>query len=507
MKNIKVLFLLTFIPYFISAQMGIRYNSLNATDGFTLLSNGIGTALINNCGKVVKKWDITFPENHCKILPDGKILYSKNNAIHEVNWEDDKVIEIPVKTDNFYLDYEIIKLKNGNYLCLGREEVSLSTLQSHGYNYSNTTPEVSDIVIEVNPKGEVVWRWNLLDHVIQDKFPSKKSYGVLKDHPEKLNINAIATYDWNNTETFMINGMDYNEELDQIVLSVRKLSEIAIIDHSTTTAEAKTSSGGKYNKGGDILYRYGNPANYNRGSASDQQLYFQHNPNWIQYGPDKGKIIIFNNLLSSKTYSRVEIIQPPLKPDGSYEITDDKPFQPLKPEKEFGTKAGQEKIYSRYTSGAKVLPNGNIAITEGQSNRLLEIDPDGVKVWEYFVPNSSYIFRAERYASDYQAFNDKNMSASGTLEFPSSSYACMLFPSETLEEDMHQKIFITFMNEDKIYLNLEKGTYRIFDLRGVEIQNGVIENGMIDLNFQKRFNIYFLNIETNNKISTLKFLY
>lgn len=59
-----------------------------------------------------------------------------------------------------------------------------------------------------------------------------------------------------------MNGIDYNPVLDQIALSTHNLNEWYIIDHSTTTAEAATSSGGNSGKGGDLLYRWGNPAAY-----------------------------------------------------------------------------------------------------------------------------------------------------------------------------------------------------------------------------------------------------
>ena len=47
-----------------------------------------------------------------------------------------------------------------------------------------------------------------------------------------------------------MNSVAYDEKLDQIVLSVRGFNEIWVIDHSTTTAEARTHSGGRQGMGG-----------------------------------------------------------------------------------------------------------------------------------------------------------------------------------------------------------------------------------------------------------------
>ena len=55
------------------------------------------------------------------------------------------------------------------------------------------------------------------------------------------------------------NAVAYNAELDQVLLNVLEFNEFWIIDHSTTTAEAAGHTGGKHGKGGDLLYRWGNP--------------------------------------------------------------------------------------------------------------------------------------------------------------------------------------------------------------------------------------------------------
>ena len=118
--------------------------------------------------------------------------------------------------------------------------------------------------------GSIVWEWHLWDHLIQDYDPTKDNYGVVGDHPELIDVNySLAPFccpsgnaDWTHT-----NAVDYNEQLDQIMLSVRNFSEIWVLDHSTTTAQAASHSGGRSGKGGDLLYRWGNPAAYRAGDG------------------------------------------------------------------------------------------------------------------------------------------------------------------------------------------------------------------------------------------------
>jgi hypothetical protein len=94
-----------------------------------------------------------------------------------------------------------------------------------------------------------------------------ENYGVVVDHPELVDLNFSSGgppggADWNH-----INSIDYNETLDQILLSVHNFSEIWVIDHSTTAAEAAGHSGG------DLLYRWGNPQTYDAGTAAESVMF------------------------------------------------------------------------------------------------------------------------------------------------------------------------------------------------------------------------------------------
>ena len=85
------------------------------------------------------------------------------------------------------------------------------------------------------------------------------------------------------------NSIDYNEEFDQILISVRYFNEIWVIDHSTTTEEAAGHTGGNSGKGGDLLYRWGNPKNIGREPRVINSSLGQHDASWIEGCPWKGK--------------------------------------------------------------------------------------------------------------------------------------------------------------------------------------------------------------------------
>ena len=114
-----------------------------------------------------------------------------------------------------------------------------------------------------------------------------------------------------NGDWMHINAVNYNPELDQIVISSRTQNEIFILDHSTTSEEAAGHVGGNSGKGGDFLYRWGNPENYRRGDDSDQILGDQHSVNWIPPGyPGEGNLILFNNFHEDNQSAVLELSLP-----------------------------------------------------------------------------------------------------------------------------------------------------------------------------------------------------
>jgi hypothetical protein len=302
----------------------------------------------------------------------------------------------------------------------------------------------ADYVIEVKPVGktggEIVWEWHMWDHLIQDADKSKANFGEVARHPELMDINfgfgpggkgakggpGKGGIDWTHT-----NSVDYNAELDQIMLSVHNFSEVWVIDHGTTTAEAAGHTGGKSGKGGDILLRFGNPLVHRAGAAADQQLYVQHNAHWIpKDAPGGGHALVFNNgaRRPGGNFSSVDEFVLPVDARGGYASPSSVHGAAQAVWTYFAPK--KTDFFSGYISGAQRLPNGNTLICSGADGIFFEVTAEKEVVWKYVnpvrqvaaagkaggAPTAGAVFRAYRYAPDYPGFSGKNMKGAKTVE-------------------------------------------------------------------------------------------
>ena len=372
------------------------------------------------------------------------------------------------------------RLPNGNLMCIAWERLTHDETLALGRDPTVVTDGLwSDWVFELRPTppvgGEILWEWHAKDHLIQDFDPARPSYGSVPEHPERIDINGdhrseppltlaqraeleereremralgyvgddddepASTadvpadvqklrerehIDWLHT-----NSVDYQPATDLILLSVPRLSEIWIIDHSTTTAEARGSRGGRWKMGGDLLYRWGNPAKYGAGTADERRLFFQHQPEWVPPGlPGAGHVLVFNNGRgrAPAEYSSVDELALPFDPTHGFVREPSKAFGPASA---LWSYSDPPEFYSHFVSGCQRLPNGNTFICSGKQGRLFEVTPAGSIVWEYWNPYGGEIerkpppgeppspveanacFRAEKIAS-----NHPGLSALGVVE-------------------------------------------------------------------------------------------
>ena len=441
--------------------MGLIYCNDEASLGYTLFSPipSNTTYLIDHEGRELHQW--SSPGEHrpalsAYLLPDGDLLRTANIAqtavgnfsgggtggkVERIAWDGTLEWSWEYSSTLHISHHDIEPMPNGNLLMIAWEERTEEEALQAGRNpaiasdspggENNVWP---DHIIEVKPVGsndaEIVWRWYAWDHLIQDYDETKDNYGVVADHPELLNINYVgATGNQAGRADWMhCNGLDYNSALDQIALSCRGMNEVYIIDHSTTTEEAAGHTGGNAGKGGDILFRWGNPQVYHKGLSSDQQFFAQHDVQWIETGhPDEGGLIVFNNGVGRyPAYSSVDIIHPPTD-NGTYVLQANGTFGPNLPS---WTWDQGEAMYSGAISGAQALTNGNILVTHGTQGTLYEVNRDGEIVWEYIGPvgpDGSYvqgeplpegnrvgttanaIFKATHYPVDHPAFTNRTL--------------------------------------------------------------------------------------------------
>jgi hypothetical protein len=183
-----------------------------------------------------------------------------------------------------------------------------------------------------------------------------------------------------------VNAVKLHRELDLIVLSVPNLNELWVIDHSTTTAQAASDAGGRRGRGGEILWRWGNPRNYGAGEDSDQKLFFQHDPTWVPgERPGELRLLVFNNGGDEREFSSVDELVLPFDAETGFRREPGGRFGPAEPS---WTYRLPEDCTSSFISGARRLPNGNVLICSGAPGRILEVTREGRLVWDYENPFS-----------------------------------------------------------------------------------------------------------------------
>jgi len=456
MINLRLSILIILLSSSLTAQqtVGLFQNDTDSYQGYTLFSPVLGTDvyLIDNCGEYVNKWDLeSRPGLMAYMMSDGSLLRTERvgsnfnaggNAgrLRKYDWEGNMTWTFDISDDDFHSHHDVAVLPNGNILAIVWEAFAADDVISMGRDPMLVEGALwMEKIVELKPIGEEeaeeVWSWHLSDHLVQDYDSTKINFGVVSEHPEKMNLNYNGGGSFplgNNKDWVHINGIDYNEELDQIILSSRHFSEVWIIDHSTTTEEAASNEGGNSGKGGDLLYRWGNPRVYDRGTTSDQRLYLQHDATWIKMGDNqKWGFSVYNNGTGrpGPDFSQVDLIQLPILANNNYEILDSFPYAPALPNLTINEIEG-ETFFNTNISGSSLLPNGNALICVGGIGEFSEIDTSTLeRVWHYVVPlsadepviqgettSANSIFKVRRYGPDFAGFENRDLTPNGLIE-------------------------------------------------------------------------------------------
>ena len=411
---------------------GLRVHEPGALPGYTLIaplrSNTI--YLVDLDGNVVHTWKTGFNPGCEYFLDNGDLLRcsqepgpTRFNAgghagrLQEIAWDGKVVWDWKYATDEHLQHHDLVLTPHGTILFIAYEYKTKSECVAAGRHPAHVGKDGlwTDSVVEIAPQkpdgAEVVWEWHAWDHLIQDVDKDADNYGNVAEHPERFDLNwdlrrppttdaqvadmkalgyisATAKAEELHSDWLHVNAIDYNAELDQIVLSSPHMSEIWILDHSTTSDEAASHEGGNSGHGGDLLYRYGNPKNYGGGTPADQKLFGQHNIHWIAKGlPGADHLIVFNNGggRPDGDYSSVLEFIPPRKGAHDYVL---EAFAPTGPDQMVWSYKSEnpKEFFSSFISGAQRLSNGNTLICEGARGRVFEVTPEGKIVWDFLQP-------------------------------------------------------------------------------------------------------------------------
>lgn len=426
MKKILLGILLVTIASFTFAQqwgMYTLYSGLNNTT----------TYLLDTASGTFKTWSHSSSNKtgYSSYLIEGDTLLrsyqldgaSINGAgatggIQKITWDGTIAWDYTYSSSTYLLHHDICALPNGNVLAICYDKRTSSEMTQAGSDDAQDV--LSEKIMEIKPtganSGEIVWEWVAWDHLCQDYNSSKDNYvSSIVNNPQLLNINygMVAgakgppgpggDADW-----LHMNGIDYNEELDQITFSSHNLNEIYIIDHSTTTAQAAGHTGGNAGMGGDLIFRWGNPEAYDASGTANFDVV--HDAHWVsadhpEYG---GCLAALNNEGGAGGKAAVDIITPPLN-GYNYDLTAGQAYGPATYTHRFNsayTSSGQ--------SNSQQLPNGNmlLSIVSSGVTYIHEVDSDGNILWSKTVsgPNP----QAHRYEKCFVRGIDAKVIASET---------------------------------------------------------------------------------------------
>ncbi len=344
------------------------HNPLRAYQGLNLLVDAsrdpaLGqVVLLGMDGSDVQVWTSPFSgmdrAELAEALDNGNVLvHFKDPALGtevlvELDWNGTIVWQYtpPVGTK---LHHDFERLANGNTLLLASVTIDDPVI--------GPNPIRDDIVLEVNPSGQVVWEWSTAEHY--DELPYsdvERNYMWLASKQQKANIfhtNSVSTLPPNPHE-----ATDPRFAAGNLLLSQRDTNLVFIIERAT----------------GDMVWSY-------------KQAVGQHMPYMLDASfPGAGNILMLDNggqagyPITSRLWSQALEIDPPSwATTWSYDATN-------------SNLPRAEAFLTPFMGSAQRLPNGNTLITEATWGRVFEVTPTGAIVWEYILPADKSIYRCIR---------------------------------------------------------------------------------------------------------------
>ena len=414
------------------------YDPARAWSGYTVLSplQTQAVIVIDMNGNVVKQWDgfVNSAGGPARVFPGGFVMAANgtNTPRQEslellqrdfdgkIRWRFDRNEEIQTRDGKTiwsarqHHDWQREDYPAGYYSPEAKPSLEGNTLVLTHAN--PTRPAIADTVleddrlIEVSPKGEILWQWLASDHVEELGFSPAARTAIkaagAANPGRGGGANAPAggraggpagrgSFDWLhiNSATYVgpnrwFDAGDRRFAPNNVIISSRQSGLVAIVGRD-----------------GKIAWRIGPDFLESKELRAIRQIIGQHHPHLIPKGlPGAGNLMVFDNGGSSGYGAPTAV-----SPDGSaiHQRAGSRVLEINPVTLELVWSYTGPRFFSTNISGAQRLPNGNTLITEGAPGRLLEVTNDRRIVWEYIYPvfggaqASNAVYRGYRVPYDW----------------------------------------------------------------------------------------------------------
>jgi len=368
-----------------------RYDPAKAFNSYTLFTGGDNVAhLIDMNGNSVHEWKdaashstlinpaliggklghvfvtLETTEGQGTDLVPGQVNRKITKTIGELDWDGKVVWQFGEKAPGGAAQqhHDWARLPNGNTVVLANLVHAVK-----GFKHKQV---LDDVIYEVNPAGEVVWKWVASEHLQEFGFsPAELKLVKNAEIADYLHVNNLKVVGPNHWYA----AGDQRFHPDNLLIDARNANFIAIIERKT----------------GKVVWRLG--PHYPAASIESQlarklprpvdQISAQHDAQIIPESlPGAGNLLVFDN-------QGIAGYPPATVPrTGGSRVLE---IDPVKNEivwQYSGEDSGGPawSFRSTHISAARRLPNGNTFIDEGQSGRLIQVTPAGEIVWEYVNP-------------------------------------------------------------------------------------------------------------------------
>lgn len=392
------------------------YDPARSWNGYTVLSplQTQAVLVIDMNGNVVKRWDgfNNSAGGPARVLPGGGVI-----AANGANPPRQESLELIQRDFNGNV---VWRFSRNEQIATHDGTMVWSARQHHdwqrddfpaGYYSPESTPSVEprttlilthtnqqqpkvaevlledDRLIELSPKGDIVWEWSASDHIdelgyspeARKALSAAGSFNASRGSFDWLHINS-ATYVGPNT---WFDQGDTRFAPNHVMISSRETSVLAIVGRD-----------------GSIVWRLGPDFSQSRELRAIRQIIGQHHAHLIPNGlPGAGNLLVFDNGGSSG-YGAPSGIAPDGR--GVYARAGSRVLEINPVTLELVWSYSNARFFSTNISSAQRLPNGNTLITAGAGGRVFEVTPKGEIVWEYMFPlfaganASNAVYRAYR---------------------------------------------------------------------------------------------------------------